>query len=163
MQPKIKRLKVTILTCVKNIIDTWHFYLLLYQSTDKICITETWVTSYSCKRSRRRRKRRCGRERPAREKGRVSWWRGESRWNSDDGREERVRKTGEGHGERRWNEEKKTGERGKINEALANAAPAAGPSRMTIISGHWVHGAWRLSFAPDSYACPSCLSKPSLF
>lgn len=41
--------------------------------------------------------------------------------------------------------------------------PAAGPSRMTIISGHWVHGAWRLSFAPYSYACPSCLSKPSLF
>lgn len=39
----------------------------------------------------------------------------------------------------------------------------AGPSRMTIISGHWVHGAWRLSFAPYSYACPSCLSKPSLF
>lgn len=41
--------------------------------------------------------------------------------------------------------------------------PAAGPSRMTIISGHWVHGAWRLSFAPYSYACSSCLSKPSLF
>lgn len=42
-------------------------------------------------------------------------------------------------------------------------ASRVGPSRMTIISGHWVHGAWRLSFAPYSYACPSCLSKPSLF
>jgi len=54
-------------------------------------------------------------------------------------------------------------EREEGEEALASAAPAAGSSRMTIISGHWVHGAWRLSFAPYSYACPSCLSKPSLF
>lgn len=27
----------------------------------------------------------------------------------------------------------------------------ASSSRMTIISGHWVHGAWRLSFAPYSH------------
>lgn len=50
------------------------------------------------------------------------------------------------------------GEKSEIDEALDPAS-----SRMTIISGHWVDGAWRLSFAPYSYACPSCLSKPSLF
>lgn len=44
---------------------------------------------------------------------------------------------------------------------LGEYGPAS--SRMTIISGHWVDGAWRLSFALYSYACPSCLSKPSLF
>lgn len=50
------------------------------------------------------------------------------------------------------------GGKSEIDEALDPAS-----SRMTIISGHWVDGAWRLSFAPYSYACPSCLSKPSLF
>lgn len=78
-------------------------------------------------------------------------------------REKDIRKTMEetiGREERGKNI--REGKRGKRSRRGLGEC-CAGPSRMTIISGHWVHGAWRLSFAPYSYACPSCLSKPSLF
>lgn len=78
---------------------------------------------------------------------------------------ERVRKKGKRHREADMEERRERGGEREDRRGLGErrAGRRAGPSRMTIISGHWVHGAWRLSFASYSYACPSCLSKPSLF
>lgn len=76
-----------------------------------------------------------------------------------------MRKKGKRHREADMEERRERGGEREDRRGLGErrAGRRAGPSRMTIISGHWVHGAWRLSFAPYSYACPSCLSKPSLF